>query len=267
MPHIAGIYWERRGDPALPALILSAGLGGAGDYWHPNIDALAQTFCVHIYDHRGTGRSERAMPDTVDADVLADDLALLIDALQLERPVIIGHAAGALAGLALALRSPGHVGGLILVNGWSRPNPHFRRCIEMRLAVLEHGGAEAYFRAQPVFLFPANWVARNDARLQAQLPEQAETFQGAATLRARAQALMAFDVDDRLGEITAPTLVIVADDDMLVPPLCSDRLHAGITGSRIARMPTAGHGCNVTCADQFNAIVLDWLSAIAARGD
>ncbi|KQM18262.1 pyrimidine utilization protein D [Novosphingobium sp. Leaf2] len=267
MPRTAGIYWERHGDPALPALILSAGLGGAGDYWHPNIDALAHAFCVHIYDHRGTARSDRAMPDTVDADFLADDLALLIDALRLERPVIIGHAAGALAGLALALRSPGQLGGLILVNGWSRPNPHFRRCIEMRLAVLEQGGPQAYFRAQPVFLFPANWVTRNDARLQAQLAEQVETFQGAATLRARAQALMAFDIDDRLGEIMTPTLVIVADDDVLVPALCSDRLHAGIAGSGIARMPTGGHGCNVTCPDQFNTIVRDWLSGMAARGD
>lgn len=260
MPFSSDIYWERHGDPDLPALILSAGLGGAGDYWHPNIYALANSFCVHVYDHRGTARSGGAMPDAVDADFLADDLALLIDELGLEHPVIMGHAAGAVAGLALALRAPEQVRGLILVNGWSRPNPHFRRCIEMRLAVLEQGGPEAYFRAQPVFLFPANWVARNDARLQAQLAEQVETFQGAATLRARAGALLAFDIDDRLGEIAVPTLIIVADDDMLVPSLCSDRLHAGIAGSRIARMSNGGHGCNVTYPEQFNRIVLDWLS-------
>ena len=55
--------------PTAPPLILSAGLGGSGEYWAPNLARSgASATASSLYDHRGTGRSDRALPDTVSID-------------------------------------------------------------------------------------------------------------------------------------------------------------------------------------------------------
>ncbi len=63
MPHAAGLYYEMHGPEDGAPLILSPGLGGSADYWAPNLAAFAEAHRVILYDHRGTGRSERARPD------------------------------------------------------------------------------------------------------------------------------------------------------------------------------------------------------------
>ncbi len=59
MPETAGLYYEEHGRADGVPLILSAGLGGSGNYWLPNLDALARYHRVVLYDHRGTGRSDQ----------------------------------------------------------------------------------------------------------------------------------------------------------------------------------------------------------------
>ena len=95
MPYAAGLYYELHGSEDAPSLILSSGLGGSASYWKPNIAALAEHFRVIAYDHRGTGRSDRALPNVVTVDDFADDILALMNALGVERVGIIGHAAGA----------------------------------------------------------------------------------------------------------------------------------------------------------------------------
>jgi aminoacrylate hydrolase len=101
----AGLYYELHGAPDAPPLILSSGLGGSAHYWKPNIAALAEHFHVIAYDHRGTGRSDRALPNVVAVDDFADDILSIMDALDTKRAHLIGHAAGGVAALALALKA------------------------------------------------------------------------------------------------------------------------------------------------------------------
>ena len=58
---------------------------------------------------------------------------------------------------------------LIVINGWRTLSPHTRRCFETRLALLRHAGVEAFLRAQPLFLFPPDWIAAHDDALKAEL--------------------------------------------------------------------------------------------------
>ncbi len=257
MPLLDGLYYEEHGSG--PPLILSAGLGGSGNYWLPNLPALAERHRVILYDHRGTGRSDRTLPETVTVEQLGDDILALIEGLGLSSATILGHAAGAVAGLAAALAAPRRIGRLVLVNGWSAPDPHFLRCFETRLALLRNSGPRAYLRAQPLFLYPANWMSENAARLTAEDEAHLAHFAGAETYEKRIAALATFDVDAHLGEITMPTLALAATDDMLVPSNCSKRLAEGIGGARLATMPWGGHACNVTDPETFNRLVLDFL--------
>lgn len=262
MPHAGGLYYEEHGLPDAAPVILSSGLGGSASYWEPNIPALTEHFRVIAYDHRGTGRSDRALPARVSVDDLADDILVLMDALNIERAHLIGHAAGGVAGLALALKAPARLDRLVVVNGWASPDPHFLRCFEVRLALLRLAGPKAYLRAQPLFLYPPNWVSAHGDELDAELPHQLESFPGADTMEKRILALGSFDIAHRLGEITTRTLVIASQDDMLVPPLAGERLAMGIAKAGFGRPEYGGHAVNVTDADNFNGFVVDWMTGV-----
>lgn len=258
MPEIGGLYYQEHGPADGPPLLLSPGLGGSAAYWVPNLGALAERHRVILYDHRGTGRSDRALQPALDVDDMADDALALLDGLGIERASLIGHAAGGVIGLAIALRRPERLASLVVINGFAVPDPHFIRCMETRLDLLRHSGVVAFVRAQPLFLYPARWISENWGRLQAEEAGHIAHFQGAANVEARIAALAAFDIAARLAEIETPTLLIAAEDDMLVPDLCSEQLEQGLPHARIARM-RGGHACNVTEAACFNRHVLEFL--------
>ena len=261
----AGLYWEEHGAPDAPAVLLSAGLGGSASYWAPNVGALAAGHRVILYDHRGTGRSERGLPDDHDAEAMAADAASVLDAAGVERAVFVGHALGGIVGMTLALRAPGRLSGLVIVNGFARADGHFHNCMETRLALLHGAGALAFVRAQPIFLYPSRWIADNFDRLKAEEEGHLDAFQGAETLETRIDLLRNVDLSGRLGEIATPTLVVAAEDDMLVAPQQGEALAAGIAGAELERM-TGGHGCNVSQAGIFNEKLRSWLGRLPDKG-
>jgi aminoacrylate hydrolase len=240
---------------------MSAGLGGAGSYWQPNLAALAARHRVILYDHRGTGRSDRALPANLTVEDMAADVVALIDGLGLERVHFVGHAAGGLIGLQLAVSAPQRLASLALVNAWARLDPHFARCFEARLALLRDTGPRAYLRAQPIFIYPATWSSEHRNELDVELDEQLAHFQGAENLEKRVAALQAFYLDDRLGEIRTPLLAIAARDDVLVPWTCTRAFAGKVASATVRLMDWGGHACNVTDPDAFNAILLDFLGS------
>jgi aminoacrylate hydrolase len=258
MGEIAGLYWEEHGPADGPPVILSPGLGGSAAYWGTNLAALAERHRVILYDHRGTGRSDCALPAELDVDDMADDVLALLDGLGIERVSLVGHAAGGVIGLAIALRRPEVLASLVIINGFAAPDMHFLRCMATRLDLLEHSGVLAFVRAQPLFLYPARWISEHIARVEAEEAGHVAHFQGTANVAARIGALATFDIADRLGEISTPTLLIAAEDDMLVPDLCSEQLEQGLPHARLVRM-RGGHACNVTEPETFNRHVLEFL--------
>lgn len=261
MAEAAGLYYETHGADDAPPLILSSGLGGSASYWAPNIPALAEHFRVITYDHRGTGRSDRALPDVVTVDDFADDILLLMDVLGIAKAHIVGHAAGGVAGLALASKAPERLDRLVVVNGWAKADPHFLRCFEARLNLLRYAGVDAFLRAQPIFLYPANWISEHSADLDAELPHQLAAFPGVATMEKRIAALAAFDATPWIGRLERPILALAALDDMLVPWACSAKMTVAAQSMRGRWMQSGGHACNVTDPANFHPIVLDFLGS------
>ena len=196
---------------------------------------------------------------------MAGDLLALMNGLGIGRASLVGHAAGACIALMVALDAPERVEDLYLVNGFARPDPHFIRCMETRLALLRDSGVAAFVHAQPIFLYPAQWCSWNAERLMDEEAEQLRHFQGAANVEARIRALLAFDVVDRLGEVRAPTVAIAADDDMLVPNICSNLL-GDIEFAVVQGIQWGGHACNVTNPEEFNQILLNWF-VVRREGD
>lgn len=260
MPEAAGLYYEVHGRDDAPPLILSSGLGGSADYWKPNLRAFAAHFRTVVYDHRGTGRSDRTLPEGLTVAHLAADILALMDALEIRKAHVVGHAAGGVAGLSLALTAPQRLAKLVVVNGWTRPDPHFLRCFAARLALLRDSGPEAFLRAQPIFLYPAAWISEHHAELEGELPHQLAAFPGRATMEARIAALARFDISNWLRDLPPGILALSARDDMLVPHTASDAFEA-VPGAAQAWMGWGGHACNVTDPGTFNLLVLDYLRA------
>lgn len=253
------IHFESSGPEDGEVLLLSSGLGGSGGYWAENIPALAQRFRVVTYDQRGTGRSPETLPDPTSIAAMADDARQVLDQLDASRCRIIGHALGGLIGLALAARDPGRVSHLAIVNGWLRADAHTARCFEVRRALLLQCGTESYLRAQPLFLYPARWMAEHEQRLARDEAHALATFAGIDNTLRRIAALLAFDASTLIPRIACRTLLVASWDDMLVPPGCSEILHAALPGSSLARLD-GGHACNVTNAREFERLCLAFLS-------
>lgn len=250
---VEGLAVRCFGPADAPAILFSAGLGGVGSYWMPQVAGLAGRYRVVLYDHRGTGSSDRFAPgaEYAVADLSRDMLAVL-DGLDIPTAHVVGHAAGAVAGLELARMAPDRVASLALVNGWLASGPHFRRCFAIRRAIHEAEGVDGYLRAQPLFLFPADWIDAHLDRLDAERAAHRDSFQDGATLYARMAALERFDACDWIAGVACPTLVMVAQDDMFVPPACASALLASLPGARSASFAWGGHAINVTTPDVFN---------------
>jgi aminoacrylate hydrolase len=247
-------------EPGAETVLLSSGLGGAAGYWAPQVAALKQRYRLVVYDQAGTGRSGDLPPDHSIA-AMADEAAAVLDASGTTTAHFVGHALGGLVGLELASRQPDRLRSLTIVNGWAAAQAHTRRCFDTRLLLLKHEGPAAYARAQPIFLYPADWLERNAERAAQEEAHGLAAFQGEANLKARIAALLAFDVRPHLAAITLPTLIVAARDDVLVPSLASEELAAAIPAARLHVAPWGAHAVNVTEPDAFNAVLLDFLAS------
>ncbi len=261
MPLTSGLHWEAHGPVGAPVLLLASGLGGSAGYWKPNLETFAAGYRTIVYDQRSTGRSDRAFPATVTVADFAEDIATVLDAAGAAKATIVGHALGAVAGLALALKAPEKVERLVLINGWAAPDPHFARCFDARLALLRDSGARAYVQAQPIFLYPADWSSAHNTEIDGEEDAHVAAFPATATVEARIAALRAFDISAMLGDIPHPALVLSSADDVLVPPSCSDLLLNGLPNAVGRRMNWGGHACNVTDPATFHTLILEYLES------
>lgn len=247
--------------PDAETVLLSAGLGGAAGYWAPQLGALTARYRVITYDQRGTGRArETQLPAGYAISDMADEVLEILDATSTKSCHFVGHALGGLAGIDLALCHPDRVRSLTVVNGWAAADTHTRRCFEIRVALLKGAGPEAYVRAQPIFLYPATWLAANAERMVAEDAHALSGFQGSNNLLRRISALLRFDATPHLDALRLPVLLSAARDDVLVPCSQSETLAATLPDATLDVAPYGGHGHNVTEPEAFNALLLGFLS-------
>ena len=253
------VHESDRADAA--TVLLSSGLGGTAGYWAPQLAALKPRYRVVTYDQAGTGRNKCDLPEDHSIGAMGDEILAVLDATRTDKAHVVGHALGGLAGLETAIRHPDRLRSLTVVNGWAKAHDHTKRCFELRLMLLKHEGPAAYVRAQPIFLYPADWLAKNAERAAQEEAHGLAGFQGAETLTRRIAALLAFDATPHLAALRTPVLVSAARDDVLVPCSMSEQLASAIPGARLDVAPWGAHAINVTEPDRFNAMLSGFLDA------
>lgn len=251
------LYWESQGPADGETVVLSAGLGGAGQYWARQLPALSERYRVLVYDHFGTGRSGGEVPEyyTV-ADMAAELEAMLVQAGA--GPVhLVGHALGGLIGIELARQKPERLQSLFLINAWAAPNAHTRRCFSVRRTLLTEAGPGAYLEAQPLFLYPPVWIAENSEWLEQESTHALASFPPRDNLLRRMAALQAWQPSsEELSTVRTDTLVLGSRDDALVPWSCSQELAKRLPNASVRLLPVGGHAVNVTEPERVNALLL-----------
>jgi pimeloyl-ACP methyl ester carboxylesterase len=115
---VVGAGLEATPDAMVPKptlMLLHGGPGFDHSSFRPYFDRFADTHQVVYVDQRGHGRSDqRDDPSGWDLDTWADDVVRLSDALEIERPVVLGTSFGGFVAIRYAARHPGHASKLIL---------------------------------------------------------------------------------------------------------------------------------------------------------
>lgn len=179
--------------------------------------ALSEVVQVVYLDLRGAGRSDRSSPEHWTIDTWVDDLGAFCEALELERPVLLGTSTGGAIALAYAARHPDLVERLVLVSTVAR-YVHTRSIAEFdRLAGPEAGEIAARYFSDPTEAHFAEFL-RVCVPLYTRNPISPDTI-------ARMEmniALIAhwdrtgarnYDLREQAAEIRCPTLVLAGDDD------------------------------------------------------
>lgn len=248
----AELYYEQAGEG--PPVLLVPGLGGVGAFWAKQVAALSRDFRVITHDHRGTGQSARSRI-TYSVEQMADDVLRLMDGLKIETAHLVGHSTGGAIGQIIAQDRPERIQRLVLSATWAGQDGFFRRSFAARKDILRQGGIGAYWRASALLLRPPAWISSNEAAL---LEEEAKTLADPPDcdiLQSRIDAILRFDRRDRLSAITAPTLVIVAADDMVTPLHLSEELADKIDSARLTVLRYGGHFVPVVDPAPFNEAV------------
>ena len=254
----AELHYEEAGQG--PPLLLVPGLAGVGAFWAAQVADFQRDFRVITHDHRGAGQSTHSRIK-YSVEQMAADVVRLMDALGLERAHVAGHSTGGAIGQILAQDHPARVASLVLSATWAGPDPYFRRLFESRKQTLLASGVEAYLRASILMLAPPRWVSRNDEDIAKLHRVSAATAAPVDVIASRIDAIVAFDRRVRMGEIRLPTLVIVAQDDMVTPMFYSDELASGIPGAKYVVLDGGGHFAPQIASERYNRAVGAFLRA------
>jgi aminoacrylate hydrolase len=250
------IYYERQGA-GFPVMFAS-GLGGYANFWREQVPVFAKHFEVIVHDQRGVGQSDATrMAFTIEGN--AADMVALMDALEIEKAHVIGHATGSAVAQVLAIEHPERIASMVLAASWARQDPYLRRVYSLRRSLLEKMGATTYLDASTVMLYPASWIARNNEKLRQQESQQLAGFKTDIVL-SRIDALLAFDRSADLAAIKTPTLVIAAEDDFVIPSYLSEELARLIPAAEAKFFPQGGHCFMQVNPREFNQAVLPFMT-------
>jgi len=225
-----------------PTLVLLHGFPLSREMWVEQLASIGSLYRVIAPDLRGHGQSES--PDgAYTMEEMADDVVELLDRLEVKQPVVLGGLSmGGYVALALVLRHPQRVRGLILCDTRAAADtPEAAKGREETARnVLREGTGRWMIETMVPRLFGKTTREKHPQRVEAMLALMERT-----SPRGIAGALrgMAIRTDRRgdLQRITVPTLVLVGEDDVISPPAEARELAGSIPHARLEIIPAAGH--------------------------
>ena len=236
-----------------PPIIFLHGVGSDKSVWAPQLEYFGRTRRSVAFDYPGYGDSDPAPKGTTRDDFARAILASL-DALGIADAHVCGLSLGGVIAIALRAVAPKRCRSLILADTFAI-HPDGRAIFERSVAGSQNLRAMAEARVDVLLAQPADTGHRSDT---------VETMSriDPAAYRIGAEAVWLADQRDRAAAIDVPTLVICGSEDKPTPPALSHALVELISGARYAEIAGAGHLTNVEKADEFNALVEQFIAHV-----
>jgi len=245
------------------AVVLIHGFPFNRSLWNEQIDALSKSHRVITPDLRGFGESESSS-GTATMTMMAEDIARLMDVLEIENATLGGLSMGGYVVLAFYKQFRARVRGLVLAD--TRPQADTEEAKEGRAQqadrALAEGMAPIADAMLPKLLTPETVAKRPSVvkRIRAMMMSTKPEGAAAALLGMAARE----DQTQLLSTIDVPTLIMVGRDDAITPVQDSQKMHERIAGSRLVILENAGHVSNVERAETFNGELRSFLDLVVS---
>jgi pimeloyl-ACP methyl ester carboxylesterase len=237
------------------------------------IDLAAKDFRVIVFDRPGFGHSDRPRNVVWTPDAQAELIKRALDRLGVSNAIVLGHSWGASVAVALALKYPGLVRGLVLASGYYYPTARAdvlamgAPSLPLIGDILSHTLSPLISRATWPLMMAKIFSPRS-------VPNKFEAFPKEMALRpsqirasAAESALMipdAFHLRKKYVDLKMPVVIIAGEQDRLIDiDSQSARLHSDVSQSRFHRIPGNGHMIQQTATDRVMSAISEVTSCPA----
>ena len=253
------LHYEDYGHGA--PLLLVHGLGSSTRDWEYQIPVLSQHYRVLALDVRGHGRSDKPRETYRIAD-FADDVAALIEHLQLPPVHLVGISMGGMIGFQLGVDRPELLRSLTIVNSGPEvkaKSPRDWLEIGKRWTLSRLLSLETIAKALGKLLFPRPEQAELRRKIEERWPQNDKR-----AYLASLDAIIGWGVRERLSRITCPTLVISADRDY-TPVERKREYVAEMPDARLLVIENSRHATPLDQPERFNSALLAFLEETANK--
>lgn len=233
-------YYERHGKG--PPLILICGFTNNLTMWKDFLSPLSQKFEVILFDNRGAGRTTVTKPPYT-IDQLADDTIALMDTLEISKSYMVGFSMGSAIIQSVGLRYPERIlKGVMLAPFHTLPST--ARMQAETTAKLFQEGIDPHAILETVL----PWIYSNEylsdpKRIEETIHEHVNTPypQPPEGYLGQLEAVISFDLTNRLKEISTELLMIAGEEDLYTPLYTVDVLAKKLSTAKLITLPEMGH--------------------------
>jgi sigma-B regulation protein RsbQ len=248
-----------------PPMLFSHGFGCDQNMWRYVWPAFADEFRVVLFDHVGHGRSDRSAFDPAryaTLDGYARDVLDIMEALELEDVVYVGHSVSAMIGVVASNTEPERFGRLVLIG----PSPRY----------VDDGDYVGGFSAQDIdgllASLDSNYLGWSSAMAPAIMgngdrPELGEELHNSFCATdpeiARHFARVTFLSDNRadLASAQTPALVLQCSEDVIAPTAVGEFVHSQLPNSRFRQLRATGHCPNLSAPQETVEAIREFVAA------
>jgi len=259
------IAYDDIGTENAPVICMTHSLSSDSGMWAEQMPPLiAAGFRVVRIDMRGHGGSD-PVPGNYTMAELADDVALVLDALAIAKVHYIGLSIGGMLGQGFAIRHPARILSAMWCDTLPQTQAGGAQVWEERMAAVRAAGTlEKMADTTLERWFTDAFKPRRPGRWK-QMRDTVATTTPAGYLGCSA-AISNYDWTPDLPKLKLPVLVVCGDQDPGTPPEGNKRIAALVPGGRYEEISGAKHFPNIERDFAFNRIMLDWFNAQRALG-
>ena len=248
------IYYEVHGE-GYP-LVLIMGLGAAGSVWEPHLNEFINHFKCIIIDNRGAGKSD--IPETAyTTSVMADDVAAVVDALNITEYYTAGISMGSCIAQKLTLNYPDSVKKLVLISSWSVCDNYTRELFECMKNMRSELSPKVYADYLNVLIYSPEYFNKYSKNPFSDFDDSG--YMKLAGFIGQCEACKNHDAYADLNKIRIPVLITSGDSDIFTPYKFSVDINNEIKDSVLSKYENSGHVHHFEYIERFNREVIDFL--------